>query len=161
MRASTRFLVVMMVCVSGMGVMLGVMSSEVGAVSTPNVSGIWLVYVPASNTGASQIFVMRDVANRITGTWGEFKLSGMFSPSTSTATLCAGCQQHGVLETTNWQVKFTFKSISTAQSNHPTLRGTYHYVAVTTGAVVPNSTETMRAVRCSYQSNAKAVALCG
>ena len=59
-----------------MVLVLAVMSSEVAAASTPNVSGIWLVYVPASNTSASQIFVMRDVANRITGTWGEFTLSG-------------------------------------------------------------------------------------
>ena len=109
----------------------------------------------------SQTFVMRDVANRITGNWGEFTLSGTFSPSTMTATLCAGCGQRSVLQTTNWQVKFTFKSTSTAQSNHPTLRGTSHYVSVTTGAIVANSTASMRAVRCSYQTNAKAVALCG
>src|SRR5271170_1394729 len=139
MRGSTRLGVVVLGCLSTMCLVLAVMSSEVGAASTPNVSGIWLVYVPASNTSPSQIFVMRDVANRITGTWGEFTLSGTFSPSTLTATLCAGCGQHSVLQTTNWQVKFTFKSTSTAQSNHPSLRGTSHYVSVTTGAVVPNS----------------------
>ena len=108
-----------------------------------------------------QMFVMHDVANRITGSWAEFTLSGTYSPSTGTATLCAGCGQTSVLQTTNWQVKVTFKSTSTAQSNHPTLRGTVHYVSVPTGAVVPNSTLPMRAVRCSYQTNAKATALCG
>src|SRR5580704_8030522 len=103
MRASTRLAVLMTVCVSGMCTVLGVTSS-VAAASTPNVGGIWLVYVPATNTSPSQTFVMRDVANRITGSWGEFTLSGTFSPSTLTATLCAGCGQKSVLQTTNWQV---------------------------------------------------------
>lgn len=161
MRASRRLGVAVTVCCSALLFVLAVMSSVAGAAPAPNLSGIWLVYVPASNPSPAQIFVMHDVSNRITGTWGEFTLSGTFSPSTGTATLCAGCGQHSVLQTTNWQVKVTFKSTSTAQSNHPTLRGASHYVSVPTGVTVPNSTESMRAVRCSYQTNAKAVALCG
>ena len=156
-----RLGVVVTVCCSAVLFALAVMSSAGSAAPAPNMSGIWWVYVPASNTGSpQQIFVMHDVANRITGTWGEFTLSGTYSPSTGTATLCAGCGQHSVNQTTNWQVKVTFKSTSTAQSNHPILRGTVHYVNILTGEVVPNSTLPMRAVRCSYQTGAKAPAAC-
>ena len=88
-----RLGVVVTVCCSALLFVLAVMSSVAGAAPAPNMSGIWLVYVPASNPSPAQIFVMHDVANRITGTWGEFTLSGTFSPSTGTATLCAGCGQ--------------------------------------------------------------------
>jgi hypothetical protein len=162
MRASMRLFVGAAVCFSGLCVVLVLASGGVAAAPGANVSGIWLAYVPPSVTNSNQTFVMRDVGNRITGTWqGEFKLTGTYSPSTGVATLCAGCQQTGVGQTTNWKVKFTFKSTSTAQSNHPTFKGTYHYVTVSTGAVVPGSTAPMRALRCSYQANAKATALCG
>ena len=151
------------VCFSGLCVVvLALQSGDVAAAPATNVSGIWLAYVPPSITSSNQTFVMRDVGNRITGTWGgEFKLTGTYSPSTGVATLCAGCGQAGVTQTTNWRVTFKFKSRSTAQSNHPTFKGTYHYVSVTTGIVTPNSTAPMRAIRCSYQTNARAVALCG
>ena len=161
MRASVRLLVGAAACLSGMCMVLALMCGGVGAASGPNVSGIWLAYVPPTTTSSNQTFLMRDVGNRITGTWDGFKLTGTFSPSTGVATLCAGCQQAGVGQTTNWKVSFAFKSTSTAQSNHPTFKGTYHYVTVATGISVPNSTAPMRAIRCSYQTGAKAIALCG
>jgi hypothetical protein len=69
--------------------------------------------------------------------------------------------QPGTLTTMNFKVKFAFKSNSTAQTNHPTFRGTFDDVNRATGQVVPNSEGTVRAIRCSYQTSAKAIAQCG
>jgi hypothetical protein len=69
--------------------------------------------------------------------------------------------QPGTLTTMNFKVKFAFRSNSTAQTNHPTFRGTFDDVNRATGQVVPNSEGTVRAIRCSYQTNAKTIARCG
>ena len=96
----------------------------------------------------------------MTGTLAEFKILGTFSPVTGKATLVVGVQP-GVTQTTNYHVKFVFKSNSTAQSNHPTFSGSFDYVRLATGKPIPNSTGEVTATRCSYQTNAKAMALCG
>ena len=95
-----------------------------------------------------------------TGTLAEFKILGTFSPVTGKATLVVGVQP-GTTQTTNYHVKFVFKSDSTAQSNHPTFSGSFDYVRLATGQPIPNSTGKVTAIRCSYQTNAKAMALCG
>jgi hypothetical protein len=94
------------------------------------------------------------------GTLAEFKILGTFSPVTGKATLVVGVQP-GVTRTTNYYVKFVFQSNSTAQSNHPTFSGSFDYVRRATGEPVPDSTGKVTATRCSYQTNAKAMALCG
>lgn len=162
MKARTRFLVAAGVWAAGMCASLGFVSGAVGtAVTVPSVSGIWLGYEPATNQSPVWTFVLNNKAGstRVTGTWQEFKLVGTVSPATGQATLVAGVQP-GVTQTTDFHVKFVFKSTSTAQSNHPTFRGNYDYVKLATGQS-SGTVATMRAVRCSYRTNAKAVALCG
>jgi hypothetical protein len=94
------------------------------------------------------------------GSLAEFKILGTFSPVTGKATLVVGVQP-GTTRTTNYYVKFVFKSHSTAQTNHPTFSGSFDYVSRATGEPVPNSTGKVTAIRCSYQMNAAAMALCG
>jgi hypothetical protein len=98
-------------------------------------------------------------STRVTGTWAEFKVLGSVSPATGQATLVAGVQP-GVTVTTNFHVRFVFKSRSTAQSNHPTFSGWFDYVVRATGKAKPG-TGKVKAERCAYQTNAKAMALCG
>jgi len=98
-------------------------------------------------------------STRVTGTWGgEFKVVGTLSPATGQATLVAGVQP-GVTQTTNFHVKFVFKSTSTAQANHPTFSGWFDYVTRATGKPKPGTGKS-KAYRCAYQTNAKAMALC-
>ena len=163
----TRCLVASAVCVAGLCGSLGTLSGVSGAATKiPSVNGIWLTYSWAKGAGQpsspNQVFVLRDKpgSTHFTGTWGEFKVVGTFSPTMGKATLVAGVQP-GVTQTTNFYVKFVFKSVSTAQSNHPTFSGTFDYVKRATGQPVPHSTGNTKAKRCSYQTNAKALALCG
>lgn len=135
---------------------LALLPSTVSAASDPNVQGIWQAYVPPSITQPNQTFVIHNNpgSTKITGTWASFKLSGKYSPSARTATMCAGCGQAGVTQTTDWKVTFHFKSTSTSSSNHPTFSGTYYYVSVATGKTSPGGK--MRAVRCSYKTSSTA-----
>jgi|SRR5579862_1746594 len=161
MRARTRILITGIACSFSTCISLACLGGALGAGSVPNLSGIWLAYVPKTATSPNQTFVIKETpgSTRITGEWqGEFTLSGTISPSTGKAALCAGCQQPGVTQTTNFDVSFVFRSASTAQANHPTFSGTYHYLEVSTGQTKPGGT--IRAVRCSHQTNAKALAAC-
>jgi len=148
-------------CLLATAMSLTFLAGAMGAGSIPSVSGVWLAYVPKTVTSPNQTFVIKQStgSTRVSGEWGgEFKLSGTVSPATGKAELCAGCNQAGVTQTTNFDVTFVFKSASIAQSNHPTFSGTYHYVEVSTGQTKPGGT--IRAVRCSHETGAKAVAAC-
>lgn len=132
----------------------------------PGINGIWLAYAWATGQGKpsspNQFFLLSNKPGsaRVTGTLAEFKIVGTFSPVTGKATLVVGLQP-GTTQTTNYHVKFVFKSSSTLQSNHPTFSGSFDYVRRATGEPVPNSTGRVTATRCSYQTNAAAMALCG
>jgi hypothetical protein len=163
----TRCLVTVATCVVGLCVSLSALNgAATAATKAPGVNGIWLAY--AWSTGASkpsspdQVFLLHNTPGsaRVTGTLAEFKILGTFSPATGKATLVVGVQP-GTTRTTNYYVKFVFKSNSTAQSNHPTFSGSFDYVSRATGEPVPDSTGKVEARRCSYQTNAKAQALCG
>jgi hypothetical protein len=161
MRARTRVMVAVGVCAVSVGASLSLLGGAVGAASAPSVTGVWLAYSPASTKTPIWTFVLNNKpgSSRVTGTWQtEFKIVGTFSAGEGM--LDAGVQP-GTLTTMNFKVKFAFKSNSTAQTNHPTFRGTFDDVSRATGVVVPNSEGTVRAIRCSYQTNAKAVARCG
>src|SRR4029077_20170889 len=99
-------------------------------------------------------------STRVTGTWGEFKIVGTVSAATGKAKLVAGVQP-GVTVTTDFFVTFNFKSKSTAKTNHPTFAGTYDYVDVATGKQHGTTTGTVRAVRCTTQTSALAIGVCG
>jgi len=135
------------------------------ATKVPNVNGIWLAYAWATGQGKpsspNQAFVLRDKpgATHFTGDMGEFKIVGTVA-SNGKALLVIGLQP-GTTQTTNDTVKFVFKSNSTAQSNHPTFSGSFDYVRRVTGQPVPNSTGTITATRCSFQTSPKAMGLCG
>jgi len=132
----------------------------------PGINGIWLAYAWATGQGKpsspNQALLLNNTPGsaRVTGTLGEFKIVGTFSPVTGKATLVVGVQP-GTTVTTNYHVKFAFRSSSTAQSNHPTFSGSFDYVRRATGEPVPHSTGKVTATRCSYQTNAAAMALCG
>jgi hypothetical protein len=148
-------------CVCGLCVSPSVASGGDDA-AVPSVTGIWLAYVPANLQTADWTIVLRNNprSTRITGNYGEFNVVGTISPASGQALLQVGLQP-GTTQTDNLNVKFVFKSNSTAQSNHPTFSGTLEIVRRATGEVVPNSQEKVRALRCSSQTNAKAAALCG
>ena len=107
----------------------------------PGVNGIWLAYAWATGQGKpsspNQFFVLNNSQGsaRVTGTLAEFKILGTFSPVTGKATLVVGVQP-GTTQTTNYHVKFVFKSNSTAQTNHPTFSGSFDYVRRATGQPV-------------------------
>jgi hypothetical protein len=151
------------VCVVSVGASLSVLGGAVGAASVPSVTGTWLLYAPASKTTPIWRLELNNKpgSTRVTGSWQtEFAIVGTVSAASGVAMLDAGVQP-GTLSTRNFTVKFVFKSNSTAQTNHPTFRGTYDDVTRATGVVVPNSQGTVRAIRCSYQTTAKAIAFCG
>lgn len=160
MRIGIRIHAAVAVCLLVTVVALTVLADAMGAGSIPNVSGVWLAYVPRTLTSPNQTFVIKEASGsmRVSGEWqGEFKLSGTVSP-TGKAMLCAGCGQAGVTQTTNFDVTFAFKSASVAQTNHPTFSGTYDYVEVSTGQTKPGGT--IRAVRCSHETGPKTLAAC-
>jgi len=163
MGARTRILVAVGICAVSVCAPLSVVSGAVGAASVPGIAGVWLAYSPASATSPNWTFVLHNNpgSTRVTGSFQtEFNIAGSFSAKTGKALIDAGVQ-HGTLNTQNFTVKFTFKSHSTLQTNHPTFRGTFDNVSRTTGLVQPNSQGTVRAIRCSYQTTAKAIAFCG
>ena len=67
-------------------------------------------------------------STRITGSYGEFNIVGTISPRSGKALLQVGLQP-GTTVTDNLNVKFVFKSNSTAQANHPTFSGTLEIVS--------------------------------
>jgi len=163
MRARTRVMVAVGVCAVSVCASLSLLSGTVGAASVPSVTGVWLAYSPATNTSPTWTFVLKNEpgSTRVTGTWEtDFIVLGTLSAATGEAMLDAGVQP-GTLSTMNFAVKFAFTSNSTAQTNHPTFRGTFDDVTRATGVVVPRSQGTVRAIRCSYQTTAKAIAFCG
>jgi hypothetical protein len=127
----------------------------------PSVTGIWKGFAPASSGTPIWMFILTNkpgsagVTRHITGEWealdggGDvFTDPGTIDPSTGKALLVAGGGQRGVTQTTNFTVKFVFKSNSTARTNHPTFSGSYDYVNAATGQ--ENSAGgSVRAVRCS------------
>jgi hypothetical protein len=163
MRARTRIVVAVSICAVSVGASLSLLSSAVGAASVPSISGVWLAYSPASTTTPIWTFVLNNKpgSTRVTGSWQtNFVLVGTVAAASGVAMLDAGVQP-GTLATMNFTVKFVFKSNSTAQTNHPTFRGTFDDVTRATGVAEPNSQGTVRAIRCSYQTTAKAIAFCG
>ncbi len=163
----SRCLVTVATCVAALWVSLGSLSGGAAAATrVSSVNGIWLAYAWATGQGKpsspNQAFVLRDKpgSTHFTGDLGEFKIVGTIALATGKALLVIGLQP-GVTQTTNDTVRFVFKSNSTAQSNHPTFSGSFDYVRRATGQPVPNSTGKITAIRCSYQTSAKAMALCG
>jgi hypothetical protein len=148
-------------CVFGLSVSPSV-ASGVADAAIPSITGIWLAYVPASGQTPDWTIVLKNNSGstRVTGNYGEFDIVGTVSPASGKGLLQVGLQP-GTTQTDNLNVTFVFKSNSTAQANHPTFSGTLEIVRRATGEVVPNSQEKVRAIRCSYQTNAQAVALCG
>jgi hypothetical protein len=163
MRAKTRIVVSVGVFAVTVGASLSLLVGGVGAASAPSVTGVWLAYSPATTKTPIWTFVLHNKpgSSSVTGTWQtSFKIAGTLSAASGKAMLDAGVQP-GTLSTMNFDVKFVFKSSSTAQTNHPTFSGTFDDVTRATGQVEPNTEGTVRAIRCSYQTTAKAVALCG
>jgi hypothetical protein len=156
-----RWTVAIVLCVFSLCVSPS-LATGVREAAVPSVTGIWLVKVPASLPTANWTLVLKNNpgSTRVTGSYGEFNIVGTISPGTGQALLQVGLQP-GTLVTDNLNIKFVFKSNSTAQENHPTFSGSLETVRRATGEVVPNTGEKVRALRCSYQTNAKAVALCG
>jgi hypothetical protein len=161
-----RCLVTIATCVAALCVSLG--SSNAGATATTRVSsvnGIWLAYAWATGQGRpsspNQEFLLdnKPGSTLVTGIMADFKIVGTVASATGKATLVVGVQA-GTTVTTNYTVRFVFKSNSTALTNHPTFSGSFDYVRRATGDPVPNSTGKVTATRCSYQTNAKAIALC-
>src|ERR1017187_5738459 len=119
----TRRLVTVATCVVGLCVSLSASNGAAAAATkAPGVNGIWLAYAWATGQGKpgspNQAFLLNNKPGsaRVTGTLAEFKILGTFSPVTGKATLVVGVQP-GTTRTTNYHVKFVFKSNSTAQSN--------------------------------------------
>jgi hypothetical protein len=163
MRARSRVMVAVGVCAFSVGASLSFLGTPAGAASAPGVNGVWLGYSPANTTTPIWTFVLdnKPGSTVVAGSWQtNFVLAGTFSAATGVGMLDAGVQQ-GTLSTMNFTVKFHFKSHSTAQTNHPTFRGTFVDVTRATGVVEPNTQGTVRAIRCSYKTTAKAIALCG
>jgi hypothetical protein len=125
-----------------------------------------LAYAWATGQGKpsspNQAFILRDKpgSTHVTGDMGEFKIVGTVASATGKAILVVGLPP-GTTVTTNYTVRFVFDSNSTAQSNHPTFSGSFDYVRRATGEPVPHSTGKGVATRCSYQTTAKAMGLCG
>ena len=87
---------------------------------------------------------------------GEFKVVGTFA-SNGKAVLVVGLQQ-GTTVTTNYTVKFVFKSTSTARTTRASQdRSTY--VRTATGQPVPHSTGTVTATRCSFSDEPQSAGL--
>ena len=163
----SKCMVTVAMCVAALCVSLG--SSQGGAAAGTRISsvnGIWLAYAWATGQGKpsspNQVFVLdnKPGSSSVTGEMAEFKIVGTVAPATGKATLVVG-EQQGTTVTTNYYVKFVFTSNSTAQTNHPTFSGSFDYVRRATGEPIPHSTGKVTATRCSYQTTAKAVALCG
>ena len=148
-------------CLCGLCVSPSV-ANGVGQAAVPGVTGTWLAYVPASGQTPDWTIMLKNNRGsaKITGNYGEFNVVGTISSASGQALLQVGLQP-GTTQTDNLNVKFVFKSNSTAQSNHPTFSGTLEIVRRATGEVVTNSEERVRGLRCSYQTNAQAMALCG
>lgn len=154
-----RSLAAGVVCVL-IGAAFALLGAAAAAASVPSISGIWLAYVQPSLGSPNRTFVIRAVAgsSRVSGTCGPFKLSGTVSSASGEAKLCAGCCEARVSQTTDWRVTFVFRSRSTAQTNHSTSAGSYDNVVVASGQVRP--ARPVRAVRCSDETGAKALAGC-
>ena len=162
MNARTRHVVAAGASIAGFVAAAGVLAGGVGATAVPSVTGIWRGYEPKSSTTPVWTFVLHNKpgSTRVTGTWAQFKILGTVSPSTGKAKLVAGVQP-GVTVTTDFYVTFNFKSKSTAKTNHPTFVGTYDYVDAATGQQHGTTTGTVRAIRCTIQTNALALGACG
>jgi hypothetical protein len=170
-------LVAVSFCVVSLTAVLAVVT-EAGAANTnatnvkvTEVSGVWRAYDPANAKAPIWMFILKNKpgSGEITGSWealaggGDiFTDPGTVSPS-GAALLRAGEGQPGVETNMDFTVKFVYKSNSPAASNHPTFSGTWDNV----WAIGPNkgqqegtATGTVRAVRCSSSTSAKAIAAC-
>jgi hypothetical protein len=108
-------------------------------------------------------------SGKITGTWealdggGDiFTDPGTVSPS-GAAVLQAGGGQPGVEAGDRFTVNFVFESNSPASTNHPTFSGTWDTAWTTgpqSGEKEGEDTGTVRAIRCSSSTSAKAIAGC-
>lgn len=171
-------LVAVGLCMASLSAVVAVVSTEAGAatakatnVKVTNVTGVWRAYDPANAKAPIWMFILRNKAGsgKITGSWealaggGDiFTDPGRVAPS-GKALLRAGGGQPGVETNMYFTVNFVFKSSSPAASNHPTFRGTWDNVwaiGPMAGQQEGTTTGTVRAVRCSSSTNAKAVAAC-
>ena len=173
-----KYLVVAGLCVVSLSVVGAAVSAGAGAanarvtnVKVTNVTGVWRAYEPANSKTPVWMFILKNKpgSGKITGTFealsggGDiFTDPGTVSPS-GAAVLQAGGGQPGVEYGYRFTVKFVFKSNSPASSNHPTFSGPYD-TAWTTGPSIGEqegtATGTVRAVRCSSSTSAKAIAAC-
>ena len=136
-----------------------------------NVTGVWRAYDPANAKAPIWMFILKNKAGsgKITGNWealaggGDiFTDPGTVAPS-GKGLLRAGGGQPGVETNMDFTVKFVFTSNSPASSNHPTFSGTWDNVwaiGPSTGQQEGTTTGTVRAIRCSSSTSAKAVAAC-
>jgi hypothetical protein len=146
-------------------------NTKVTSVRVTNVTGVWRAYDPANSKTPIWMFVLRNKpgSGKITGNWealaggGDiFTDPGTVSPS-GKALLRAGGGQPGVETNMDFTVKFVFTSNSPASSNHPTFSGTWDNVwasGTLAGQQEGTTIGTVRAIRCSSSTSAKAVAAC-
>jgi hypothetical protein len=177
MMRRVKDLVAFGLCVVSLSAVLAVVT-EAGAANTKatnlnviNVSGVWRAYDPANAKAPIWMFILRNKpgSGEITGSWealaggGDvFTDPGTVSPS-GAALLRAGGGQPGVETNMDFTVRFVFKSNSPAASNHPTFSGTWDNVwavGAQKGQQEGTATGTVRAVRCSSSTSAKAIAAC-
>jgi hypothetical protein len=178
MMSRSKGLIAVGLCMLGLSAAVAVVSTEAGAgnakttnVRVTNVTGVWRAYDPANAKAPIWMFILRNKAGsgKITGNWealaggGDiFTDPGTVSPS-GVALLRAGGGQPGVETNMDFTVKFIFKSNSPAATNHPTFSGTWDNVwaiGAQTGQQEGTTTGTVRAVRCSATTTAKAIAAC-
>ncbi len=132
------------------------------AARIPNVNGIWLASSwltgsPRRAQTSTSCSMTKRARRTSTRTWqGEFEIVGTISFGTGQA---AGVEP-GVTKTTNFHVRFVFKSASTAQSNDTTFSGWFDWVERATGRDKP-PTGKSKAYRCASHATAKAMASCG
>jgi len=171
-------LVAVGLCAVSLSAAAAVISAEAGAANAKatnarvtNVTGVWRAYDPANAKAPIWMFILRNKAGsgKITGNWealaggGDiFTDPGTVAPS-GKALLRAGGGQPGVETNMDFTVTFVFKSNSPAATNHPTFSGTWDNVwaiGAQVGQQEGTTTGTVRAVRCSSSTTAKAIAAC-
>ncbi len=173
-----KHLVAVGLCLVSLSAVVVAVSTGAGAenakltnVKVTNVTGVWRAYDPANAKTPIWMFILKEKpgSGKITGTWealdggGDiFTDPGTVSPS-GAAVLQAGGGQPGVQAGDRFMVTFVFKSNSPASTNHPTFRGPWDTAWTTgpqTGEKEGEDTGTVRAIRCSSSTSAKAIAAC-
>ena len=149
----------------------GAANAKVTNVKVTNVTGVWRAYEPANSKTPIWMFILENKpgSGKITGTFealgggGDIFTDPGTVSSSGAAVLQAGGGQPGVEYGYRFTVKFVFKSNSPASTNHPTFSGPYDtawVIGPSTGQQEGTATGTVRAIRCSSSTSAKAIAAC-